>query len=192
MTDKLRQAAEMALEALEVATTPIPADRQEVLAAMNALRQALAEPSEKDKVDRDVLMYGQGFMKNGKHIPLENVIDRGAWADVENATKWVDELRGDEGSPNSTTDVVEPEPFGWLFKQTDGNLYKLLRGEDAEWSEKNNPYWVKVSPLYPAPPKREWQGLTMEDVAELRLKGAHSLSDKDAFAVDAKLKTKNT
>ena len=40
--------------------------------------------------------------------------------------------------------------------------------------------------------EREWQGLTMEDIAELRLKGAYSLSDRDALAVDAKLKEKNS
>lgn len=43
MTD-LRKAAEMALEALEVATTPLASDRQEVLKAQQALRQALAQP----------------------------------------------------------------------------------------------------------------------------------------------------
>ena len=40
--------------------------------------------------------------------------------------------------------------------------------------------------------KREWVGLTMEDVAELRKAGAYSLSDRDAFAVDAMLRKKNT
>ena len=40
--------------------------------------------------------------------------------------------------------------------------------------------------------ERAWQGLTMEDIAELRLKGAYSLSDRDALAVDAKLKEKNS
>jgi hypothetical protein len=49
--------------------------------------------------------------------------------------------------------AVKPEPFGWLFKQADGNLYKLLRGEEVEWSENHNPHWIKVSPLYTAPPK---------------------------------------
>ncbi len=45
MTD-LRKAAEMALAALEVATTPLAKDRQEVIAAQKALRQALAQPQQ--------------------------------------------------------------------------------------------------------------------------------------------------
>ena len=43
MTD-LRTAAQQALEALEVATTPLAKDRQEVLRAQAALKAALAEP----------------------------------------------------------------------------------------------------------------------------------------------------
>ena len=46
MTD--REVMKMALEALQVATTPLAADRQEVLKAQQALRQALAQP-EQDK-----------------------------------------------------------------------------------------------------------------------------------------------
>jgi len=42
----LRQAAQQALEALEVATTPLAKDRQEVLSAKEALRTALAEPEQ--------------------------------------------------------------------------------------------------------------------------------------------------
>lgn len=47
MTD-LRTAARQALEALEVATTPLTKDRQEVLAAVTALREALAQPQTAD------------------------------------------------------------------------------------------------------------------------------------------------
>lgn len=97
--------------------------------------------------------------------------------------------------PNSTTDVVETEPFGWLFKQRDGELYKLLRGKDVDWSEKNNPYWVKVSPLYTAPPKREWVGLTDDDLHELFMSNDY-IDDSVVFeviarAIEAKLKEKN-
>jgi hypothetical protein len=45
MTD-LEKAARMALEALEVATTPLAKDRQEVLRAQAALRQALEQPAQ--------------------------------------------------------------------------------------------------------------------------------------------------
>lgn len=116
------KALKMALSAMETVRPYEVADYDPIEKAIKALRQALdqlpddtkmIEPSEQDKVDRDVLMYGQGFMKDEKHIPLHEVfIDRGAWSDVPDATKWVDELRGDEDldePPNSTTNVVEPE-----------------------------------------------------------------------------------
>jgi hypothetical protein len=38
----------------------------------------------------------------------------------------------------------------------------------------------------------EWAGLTDEDMAELRRNGAHSVSDADFRAIEAKLKEKNT
>ena len=43
MTDKKTEALKLALEALEVATTPLAKDRQEVLRAQSAIREALAE-----------------------------------------------------------------------------------------------------------------------------------------------------
>ena len=43
MTDKKTEALKLALEALEVATTPLAKDRQEVLLAQAAIREALAD-----------------------------------------------------------------------------------------------------------------------------------------------------
>ena len=83
MTDKLRAAAEMMFESLANA-------HESLIDVENALRQALAEPDNDADCDDDT------------------GIDRGAWADVPDATKWVDELRGDDEPPTSTTDVVEP------------------------------------------------------------------------------------
>ena len=40
--------------------------------------------------------------------------------------------------------------------------------------------------------KQEWVGLTDEDMYQLRREGAHSVSDKDFRAIEAKLKEKNT
>ena len=68
-------------------------------------------------------------------------IDRGAWSDVPDATKWVDELRGDEDS--------EPEPvamrYGW-----DGHGYQYIdNGSGSDWRERHK----DGEPLYAAPPK---------------------------------------
>lgn len=114
-------------------------------------------------------------------------------ADLADAEASVDALRQAlEESPDSPTELVEPEPFGWLFNERDGNLYKLLRGKDVEWVEKNNPYWVKATPLYTAPPKREWVSLTDDEIAEIRRNGSHSVRDADFRAIEAKLKELNT
>lgn len=40
--------------------------------------------------------------------------------------------------------------------------------------------------------KREWVGLTDEDIWQLRREGANEVSDKDFKAIEAKLKEKNT
>ena len=40
--------------------------------------------------------------------------------------------------------------------------------------------------------KREWVGLTDEDIWQLRREGAQAVSDKDFKAIEAKLKEKNT
>ena len=42
----MRQALELALEALQVATTPLAKDRQEVLRAITAIKKALAQPEQ--------------------------------------------------------------------------------------------------------------------------------------------------
>ena len=42
----MRQALELALEALQVATTPLAKDRQEVLRAITAIKEALAQPEQ--------------------------------------------------------------------------------------------------------------------------------------------------
>ena len=52
--NKLREAAEMAMEALEVATTPRPEDRQTVLKAQAALREALAQPERKPLTNGEI------------------------------------------------------------------------------------------------------------------------------------------
>lgn len=53
----LREAAQQALDALEVATTPRSEDRQTVLKAQAALREALAQP------ESEPVAYVTGFSK---------------------------------------------------------------------------------------------------------------------------------
>lgn len=114
-------------------------------------------------------------------------IDRGAWSDVKDATKWVDELRGDEEPPNSTTDVVEP--VAWLWKNKDGHQ---VITDDPDYADGT---WT---PLYTAPPKREWVGLTDEEIHQVhqsveynRFMSPYRYAHEVIKESEAKLKEKN-
>ncbi len=48
------EALRMALEALEVATTPLAKDRQEVLRAQAAIREVLAQPEREPLTDEEI------------------------------------------------------------------------------------------------------------------------------------------
>ena len=54
----MRQALELALEALQVATTPLAKDRQEVLRAITAIKEALAQPEQPKVRTGDCLLVG--------------------------------------------------------------------------------------------------------------------------------------
>lgn len=92
MTD-LRKAAEQALEALESAANN-EGNFHDYKYAANALRQAL------------------------DHVPEPDMgIDRGAWDDVPDATKWVDELRGGD-----ETEQPYKEFANRMYRETDGRM----------------------------------------------------------------------
>ena len=74
----------------------------------------------------------------------------------------------------------EPEPVAWRNKNESGLSFKQLRGD---WQ-----------PLYTAPPQREWQSLTDEEIMSL-LPGAVRLPPgwaDTARAIEAKLQEKNS
>ena len=104
MTDQERKAMEMALERLtmwleDFPDTAVIEDRW----AVEALRQALAQDHGFDRtashmageyVDTNWDTSDMAHRTGGLSVDLGT--DRGAWSDVPDATKWVDELRGDE------------------------------------------------------------------------------------------------
>ena len=89
-----------------------------------------------------------------------------AWADTPD--DWVDDLRGG---------AEEQEPVAWMWK--DGTLTADPDYADGTWT-----------PLYTAPPKRQWVGLTDEESRAIRLK-VGSAADVYAVAIEAALKEKN-
>jgi hypothetical protein len=123
--------------------------------------------------------------------PLRDVdmgVDRGAWADVPDATKWVDELRGDD-EIEEPPDVVEP-PIAWKGETEEG---RVGLGWDKIEMQEDYPF---VIPLYTSPPKREWVDLTDEEITDAYAGGMWILAKypNKAFAraIEAKLREKNT
>ena len=134
----LRQAAEMALKYFEDAHGLEDTE----VAIKEALRQAL---------------------------DLQTAIEKGtkAWADVPDATKWVEELRGN--TPDCKTHPDAPHGF------------------DRNASHSADRYVCECEGW--EPPKREWVGLTKEDFYKKDDETVFVLGMKFA---EARLKEKNT
>ena len=75
------------------------------------------------------------------------------------------------------------EPKAWIYE---GNLHIF---DPTDWAIEPE----SVQPLYTAPPKREWVGLTDEEIYEIRKKTFDSVATNyEAYrAIEAKLKEKN-
>jgi hypothetical protein len=86
----------------------------------------------------------------------------------------------------------EPEPVAWMHRQGNYTEPHFRQLDDDEikrgWTEE---------PLYTAPPQREWQGLTADEIKDLhygiKVKGMGAFSTEDIYrVVEAKLREKNT
>ena len=80
----------------------------------------------------------------------------------------------------------EPEPVAWMWDVYSGAGY-TSRGVD--FLPTNIPS-AKHTPLYAAPPKREWVGLTKDEVEAWELPDSPTVYEFAQF-VEAKLKEKN-
>ena len=127
---------------------------------------------------------------------LRKATERGtkAWADVPDATEWVEELRGYD-TPQVTPEVNEPE--GWVkidevrqyFDSVGcGTIYKTA-GEDRV-------------PLYSAPYTKldttagvlhkEWVGLSEDEFEKILETHNEAMPFAVYLSIEAKLKEKNT
>jgi hypothetical protein len=77
------------------------------------------------------------------------------------------------------------EPVAWISDSpTKGN------GKQLHWTKAEAWRWSSnITPLYTAPPKREWVGLTPYEIQEIHLKEPHW--GNFACAIEAKLREKN-
>ena len=69
----MRQALELALEALQVATTPLAKDRQEVLRAITAIKEAMAQPEQEPVATLDDLE--QEIYENTRQFVSRDVME---------------------------------------------------------------------------------------------------------------------
>ena len=87
---------------------------------------------------------------------------------------------------------TEQEPVAWISDSpTKGNGKQLHWTKSEAWRWSSN-----ITPLYTAPPKKEWVGLTDEEIvaATNAVHGFGAIKQKDmnfAKAIEAKLKEKN-
>ena len=118
--------------------------------------------------------------------------DFGRWNFTnEELLDFVHELRQALAEPaNSTTDFVEPkassqteqEPVAWMHNFIEGNVVAHKPADISRHPDR----WT---PLYTAPPKREWVGLTDEEYKIIHNKNYNY--EEIACAIEAKLKEKN-
>ena len=81
----------------------------------------------------------------------------------------------------------EQEPVAWMHILSDGHKYCVTKDESGYVDNFTDTY--TTVPLYTAPPKREWVGLTEEELKDIVKHNVHWSSL--IFAVENKLKKKN-
>jgi len=85
----------------------------------------------------------------------------------------------------------EPKPVAWLYRG-DGMVQVLIKRNDHFFSLDEGENFIKGEPLYTAPPQREWQGLTDEEIYACSDTPWTPTGLKCIRAIEAKLKEKNT
>ena len=181
----LRKAAEMALEALEklrFANAPFLDE------ATKALRQALAQPEQEciyPECETGIGCDGPCGEKPVDTVKQEPAVYKcprcATSMDVDLNAKPVDTINTPQ---ERETAKRRHEPGLWVVQYKDRHEFvwgakPVFRGGTV----------LGLKPLYTAPPKREWVGLTAEEVWECYKENGNKLF---YLAIEAKLKEKNT
>ena len=101
------------------------------------------------------------------------------------------------GKPNYTT-APEPKPVAWMFQHSEtGNVTFLDNLTMAKLFGEKNVRWGEAIPLYTAPQKREWVGLTDEEIGGLTVFDGLTHIEVPILAdyirvIEARLREKNT
>ena len=153
---------------------------------LRELRQALAQDSLRKlaEIDRELGLFDEQALAQPEQEPvgyvtLENI---SSWAKVP-SIKW---FKKPTDGPLYTAPPAlaqpEQEPVAWVYN---GILHEFDPSEFAT---------SEVTPLYTAPQKREWVGLTDEEIEECKINGGlpHAINWRLSVKVmEAKLKEKN-
>ena len=140
------EALKLALEALEVATTPLAKDRQEILRARVAIREALAQP--------ETVSPGGGLVPA---VPVAVYgycpVCGGAGVMRERRPNGDDKCTNGHKYPSSKA-LAQPEqePVAWMWR--DGTVTSDSDRADGTWT-----------PLYTTPPQRK--PLTDEEIGRV-------------------------
>ena len=193
----LRKAAEMALEALEMFCEHGAILRP--LETKETLRQALAQPEQEQKTPLKVLnltVFTENRLRNGRVYDVETLqamTNRDILAIPDMGKKALKEVMEalDVYAVNMSQERVdetakgEHEPVAWMHNFIEGTV---ITHEPAD-IDRHPDRWT---PLYTAPPKREWVGLTDEEI-DAAVKSCNTLDTYKYFrAIEAKLKDKNS
>jgi len=83
----------------------------------------------------------------------------------------------------------EQKPVAWMYLEPN-NPYKTVHIDDYDYAQmRQDDEWF---PVYIAPPKKEWVGLTDQEVDALLWKLSLGAVDEDVRLIEAKLKEKNS
>jgi hypothetical protein len=201
MTDKLREAAKAALEELL-------ASESNAWNIINDLEAALAEPEPVAHPFEDAsvisALYWASILiekeypvgHNGADSWLMNYSDKHGenvrrsdhrdWEKVHG--RWKPKAALAEPAIKESLTVEEPEPAAWTTMPEAEDWCFVASSKDP--TGKLEGKWF---PLYTAPPRREFVGLTDEEITEIRLKmfDAFATNYEAYRAIEAKLREKN-
>ena len=178
-----RATVEQALKAMEVATTPLAKDRQEVLRAQAAIKEALAEPAQQEPVDHAVIA-GALFDFLGW---LTSRQQRVTWSSCDDATTAIDAVI--EFAKMRGLSLDEVHVLDWQDR--------IQAEEVLPWPVIDKSAATRIATALGWEPKREWVGLTDEEVldalhAEFADARWPSTALNAAQIIEAGLKEKNT
>ena len=158
MIEVLKQA----LKAFEVATTPLAKDRQEVLEAVKAIKQAIAELESQEPVERNWREAPWGFgEKRLSTVEYSDIVSDGG---LDPRNKFDTPPQRTEEPTKEMIDAAER--IDWADSDVRGNIVNM---------------WQAMSAVAPTPPQRTEQEPFAWDLADKVRQDLDRQSCQDAF-----------